>query len=63
MLKGSNNPFIELEKSLKDAPIGMKKKVMSDVATAKLIMDLASLFSYNFSEAIKGIFKTKPNSL
>lgn len=52
------NPFKELEASLREAPPGMKKKVMNDIAAAKLIMDMASLFSINLGSALRKFFKT-----
>ena len=54
-----NNPFKDLERSLRDVPPHMKKKVMSDVATAKLIMDMASLFTLNYGAVLEGMFRTK----
>ena len=53
-----NNPFKDLERSLRDVPPHMKKKVMSDVATAKLIMDMASLFTLNYGAVLEGMFRT-----
>ena len=54
-----NNPFKDLERSLRDVPPHMKKKVMSDVATAKLVMDMASLFTLNYGSVIEGMFRTR----
>ena len=53
-----NNPFKDLEQSLLDAPPHLKKKVMSDVATAKLIMDMASLLTLNYGSVLEGMFRT-----
>ena len=53
-----NNPFKDLERSLLDVPPHMKKKVMSDVATAKLVMDMASLFTLNYGSVLEGMFRT-----
>lgn len=58
MAKQHKNPFKELEASLKEAPPGMKKKVMNDIAAAKLIMELASLFSVNMGNALRKLFRT-----
>jgi hypothetical protein len=52
------NPFKELEASLKEVPPHMKKKVMNDIAAAKLIMDMASLFSTNLGSALRKLFRT-----
>ena len=58
MADAQNNPFKDLERSLRDVPPHMKKKVMSDVATAKLIMDMASLFTLNYGSVLEGMFRT-----
>ncbi len=60
MAKKERNPFKELDQSLKDVPPYMKKKVMNDVAMAKLILDIVSLFSSNYKSALTGLFKTNP---
>lgn len=59
MVDGIKNPFQELEKSLKEVPPEMKKKVMNDIAIAKLIMDMAFLVTSNYSSILSGLFKTK----
>lgn len=59
MEKG-NNPFKEMEKSAKEVPEHLRKKVMNDIATAKLIAEMASLFTCNYKSTIKGVFKTNP---
>jgi len=53
-----NNPFKDLERSLRDVPPHMKKKVMSDVAIAKLILEMASLFTLNYGSVLEGMFRT-----
>ncbi|WP_411029835.1 hypothetical protein [Spongiimicrobium sp. 3-5] len=60
MAEQKQNPFKELELSLLDVPPHMKKRVMNDVATAKLVMDMASLFTSNYRHALSGMFKTDP---
>ena len=62
MAKKMKNPFKELEASLKEVPPGMKKKVMNDIATAKLIMDMGALFSFNIGSALRRLFKTFGNN-
>ncbi len=62
MAKKIKNPFRELEASLREVPPGMKKKVMNDIAAAKLIMDLGSLFSFNMASALRRLFKTFGNN-
>lgn len=58
MEKQHRNPFKQLEASLMEAPPEMKQKVMNDIAAAKLIMDLASLFSLNVGSALRKLFRT-----
>ena len=55
----NQNPFENLERDLKDVPPELRKKVMEDVATAKLVMELANLFTGNFASVIEGMLKTK----
>ncbi len=49
------NPFKQLNQPLKEVPKELKAKVMHDIAMAKLIMELAELFSYNLSHVIDTI--------
>lgn len=60
MAKERQNPFKEMEKSLQDVPAHMKKKLMSDIATAKLVMEMASLFTCNYKSILEEMFKTNP---
>lgn len=53
-----NNPFRELDRKLREAPPEMRKKVMSDIAIAKFIMDMAVLVTSNYSSLLAGLFKT-----
>ena len=55
------NPFKEMEDSLHEVPPHLKKKVMDDIASAKLVMDMANLFTCNYKSAIEDIFKTNPD--
>jgi hypothetical protein len=59
MADNKQNPFKDLGKRIKEAPPNLKTKVMNDVATAKLFMDLASLFSLNYKEVLASMFKTR----
>ena len=52
------NPFRELDKRLLEAPPEMRKKVMSDIAVAKFIMDMAVLVTSNYSSLFAGLFRT-----
>lgn len=60
MANKDQNPFKELDRMIQEVPPHLKKKVMSDVAMAKLIMDLSSLFTINVQSVIAGLFKTNP---
>tara|TARA_R110000744_G_scaffold333093_1_gene438477 strand:- start:1005 stop:1190 length:186 start_codon:yes stop_codon:yes gene_type:complete len=59
MTEQNNNPFKNLDGDLKDVPPELRKKVMDDVAAAKLIMELSNLFTGNFASIIEGMLKTK----
>ena len=48
-----DNPFEYINKPLKDVPAELKDRVMKDVAYAKLLMDLASLFSLNVGSVVE----------
>lgn len=61
MSKKKKNPFKEMERSMHDAPPDLKKKVMDDVAMAKMIMEMASLFTCNYKSTIEGMMKTNKN--
>jgi hypothetical protein len=58
MLEQDKNPFKLLQADLKDVPPDMRKKVMADVAMAKLIMDMATLFTSNYTNLISRLLKT-----
>ncbi|KAA5822367.1 hypothetical protein FPF71_14565 [Algibacter amylolyticus] len=53
------DPFKLIDQPLKEVPPELKNKVMSDIAMAKLIMDLASLFSYNIGDVIETVMKNR----
>lgn len=48
-----DNPFKQLNQPLKEVPQELKSKVMSDIATAKLLMDLATLFSIDMAKIVE----------
>jgi len=54
-----DNPFKDINKPLKDVPDELKSKVMKDIATAKLLMELASLFSLNIGNVIERTIKKR----
>ena len=53
------NPFKQINQPLKEVPQELKSKVMSDIAIAKLIMDLAALFSYNIGDVIETVMRSR----
>ena len=53
-----NNPFKKMEESWEEAPPHLKKKVMDDIAMAKLITEMASLFTCNYKDTINDLLKT-----
>jgi len=54
-----NNPFSQINKPLLDVPEELKGKVMKDIAMAKLLMELASLFSLNVGNVVKRTIKNR----
>ncbi len=52
------NPFKELE-TQEEAPKEIKEKLMKDVEELKLLMDMGSLFSFNYASVIENFLKTK----
>lgn len=53
------NPFKHINQPLKEVPKELKGKVMHDIAIAKLFMELAELFSYNFAHIIESVSKKR----
>ncbi|MGZ0017247.1 hypothetical protein [Yeosuana sp. AK3] len=53
------NPFKQIDKPLKEVPQELKAKVMNDIAIAKLIMELAALFSYNIADIIETVINKR----
>lgn len=60
-MKMRDNPFKYIDKPLKDVPEELKSKVMKDIATAKLLMELARLFSLNVGSVIERTIKERDN--
>lgn len=48
-----DNPFKNIDKPLQEVPAELKSRVMKDIAKAKLLMELASLFSLNIGSVIE----------
>lgn len=53
------NPFKHINQPLKEVPQELKARVMNDIAIAKLIMEMAELFSYNFGHVIDTVTKNR----
>nr|WP_321236437.1 hypothetical protein [uncultured Psychroserpens sp.] len=53
------NPFRDIDKPLKSVPQELKSKVMNDIAIAKLLMELAELFSYNLGDVIETVMSRR----
>ena len=53
------NPFKKIDYPLRDVPEELKGKVMNDIATAKLLMELANLFSLNVGSVIERTIKRR----
>jgi hypothetical protein len=56
------NPFKQINQPLKQVPQELKSKVMHDIAMAKLMMDLAELFSYNLGYIIDSVSDKRKNN-
>jgi len=54
-----DNPFKYINQPLKEVPPELKAKVMTDIAMAKLIMELAALFSYNIGNVIETVMRSR----
>ncbi|GAA3574069.1 hypothetical protein [Snuella lapsa] len=54
-----DNPFKYIDKPLKDVPEELKSKVMTDVAIAKLLMELTRLFSIDMAKVIERTIKKR----
>lgn len=52
------NPFKRIQGELKDVPPELRQKVMDDIALAKLIMEMASLFTKDYASLISGLLRT-----
>lgn len=54
-----DNPFKQINQPLKEVPQELKARVMHDIAMAKLIMEIAELFSYNLGHVIDTVTKNR----
>ena len=53
------NPFKQINQPLREVPPELKGKVMHDIAMAKLLMELAELFSYNLGYIIDTVSRNR----
>lgn len=53
------NPFKDIDKPMRSVPPELKSKVMNDIAIAKLLMELAELFSYNLGDVIETVMNKR----
>lgn len=58
MSKKVKNPFKKMEEKWEEAPPHLKKKIMDDIAMAKLLTEMASLFTCSYKEAVNDLLKT-----
>lgn len=54
-----DNPFKKIGQPPKEVPAELKKKVMDDVSAYLLFMEVATLFSSNFSEAVESFLEKR----
>lgn len=57
------NLFKNIDKPLKEVPQELKAKVMNDIAIAKLIIELAELFSYNIGDIIETVISKRKHDI
>lgn len=57
-----DNPFKLINQPLKTVPKELKAKVMHDIAMAKLLMELAELFSYNLGHIVDTVSGKRKNN-
>jgi len=53
-----DNPFSQLNTNLREVPPELRKRVMNDIAIAKLILDMAMLVTSNYGTILSGLLKT-----
>ncbi len=54
-----DNPFKKIGQPPKEVPEELKEKVMDDVSAYLLFMEVTTLFSSNYSEAIESFLKKR----
>jgi hypothetical protein len=58
----NENPFKKIGLPSQEVPKDLKNKVMEDVNTVKLLLELSNLFTLNYVDTIEGMFKTLKRS-
>lgn len=53
----TENPFKKIERNEKEVPAGLKEKVMDDIASANIILEITGLFLENIPEVIHEMFR------
>jgi hypothetical protein len=53
------NPFKKITGVEKEVPVELRQRVINDASSAKLIMDMAHLFTQNYKAAISSMFLTE----
>jgi hypothetical protein len=53
------NPFKLIGIPQREVPESLKEKVITDVSSAKLVMDMAALFTKNYKATLSSMFLTK----
>ena len=53
------NSFKKLDEPSKEPPKSLKKSVVKNISSIKLITDMFELFFYDFAEVAKAFFKKK----
>lgn len=53
------NPFKKIGNPNREVPKELKEKVMSEIASLKLVTDIAALFTSNYQSTMTSFFKDK----
>ena len=53
------NPFKQIGQPPKEVPTELKQKVLTEVISAKRLMDMAASFAFNYKRSLGSLFLTK----
>lgn len=56
------NPFKKIGYPNREVPKELKEKVMSEIASLKLVTDIVALFTSNYQSTMTTLFKVKKKS-